>query len=347
MQRLDTPIHDLSTAHPDVVRRELMNKGVSIVRVVDDERASEIQTRTAHVPTLLREDGGTPDGSRGMGGIAKRYGAACDPSIAHVRVMDEIRNLFALIYDVPSDQIMSGWDAIAVTGTDAGRPRPPTQASLDHTDAQKAYQTLTNSKLQPHVDIGIGTHGALMEEKMQTIHPVFPYCVQGQYVVTSVPRGGATLVVSPGAYADASLDPTRFTVNNGRDFCPCTPTGYEALRGTWRAVEAPRGCVILWLSRLPHGNKLADHGVDPRRFVVFVSWQSRALVTDEERRLVKRKKMEAVTTGATTDHWSTKAARVYRGSHMSNGAKRTNVVYSVDNPPVYDDALRAKIEEAF
>ena len=72
-----------------------------------------------------------------------------------------------------------------------------------------------------------------------------------------------------------------------------------------------------------------------------------ALVTDDERSVLKRKKMDAVTTGATTDHWATSVARVYRGSHYSNGAKKTKVVYSADHPPAYDHSLRAKIEEAF
>tara|TARA_B110001450_G_scaffold255469_1_gene283092 strand:- start:2507 stop:3544 length:1038 start_codon:yes stop_codon:yes gene_type:complete len=345
MQRLDTPIHNASSI--DAIREELAYQGVSIVRVINDARAADIEQNTSHVPMLLREDGGTAHGSRGMGGIAKGYGAACDPSIAEVRVMDETRNLFASIYDLAPSDVMSGWDAIAITGNDAGRDRPPMAAALNHVDAQKAYKALTNSTLQPHVDVGVGTHGSKMEDKMKDLHPILPCCVQGQYVVTSVPRGGATLVVSPGEYADAPPNPDWFTVDNGRDFCPCTPAGYGALRDTWRAVEAPRGCVILWLSRLPHGNKLSDFGVDPHRFVIYVSWQARALVTDEERRVLKRKKMDAVTTGATTDHWSTNASRVYRGSHYSNGAKKTKVVYSADHPPTYDDALRAKIEDAF
>tara|TARA_B110001452_G_scaffold89681_1_gene73625 strand:+ start:11545 stop:12582 length:1038 start_codon:yes stop_codon:yes gene_type:complete len=345
MQRLETPIHDAFSI--GAIREELVRHGVSIVRVVDDAHAAIIEQDTSHVPMLLREDGGTPHGARGMGGIAKGYGAACDPAVATVRVMDEIRGLFAGLYDLAPSDVMSGWDAIAITGNDAGRDRSPTTASLNHDNAQKAYQSLTNSTLQPHVDVGVDTHGSKMEDKMKDLHPILPCCVQGQYVVTSVARGGATLVVSPGAYVDALPNPDWFTVENGRDFCTCTPSGYDALRGTWRAVEAPRGCVILWLSRLPHGNKLSDFGVDPHRFVIYVSWQARALVTDEERRVLKRKKMDAVTTGATTDHWATNAKRVYRGSHYSNGAKKTKVVYSADNPPTYDDALRAKIEDAF
>ena len=346
MNRLDLAVHDATTPI-DVVREDLVRRGVSIVRVVDDARAALIEDRTSHVPSLLRTDGGTPHGSRCIGGIAKRYGAACDPAIAEVRVMDEIRELFASLYGLGADEVMTGWDAVAITGNDAGRVRPPTQRALEHAKAQKAYKALTNTDLPPHIDIGVRTIGARVEERMKDLHPILPCCVQGQYVVTSVPSGGATLVVSPGEYVDAPPNSEWFDVEK-RDFCPCTSAGYEALRGTWRAVEAPRGCVILWLSRLPHGNKLADFGVDPRRFVIFVSWQARALVSDEaERRALKRKKMDAVETGATTDHWSTHAVKVYRGSHYSNGAGTTRVVYSADHPPVLSDALRAKIEAAF
>ena len=347
MQRLETPIHDVTTTTASTVRAELLRQGVSIVRVVDDARAARIEEQTAHLPYALREDGGTAHGARGMGGIAKGYGIACDPAVAEVRVMDEIRGLFAALVGMVPDDVMSGWDAVAITGNDAGRERAPTTAALAHPNAKKAYTALTNSTLQPHVDVGLDTHGAQMEARMTQLHPVLPCCVQGQYVVRSVPRGGATLVVSPGAYGDRTVDARWFTVDNGRDFCIATDEGYEALRGTWRAVEAPRGCVILWLSRVPHGNKLADFGVDPRRFVVYVSWQARALVTDDERRTLKRKKLGAVTSGGTTDHWATHVPRVHRGSHYSNGAKKTRVVYSATSPPAFSDALLARIESAF
>ena len=345
MERLPTVVRD--AADVDTIREELRLQGVSVVRVVDDERAALIEERTSHVPFMLREDGGTACGARGMGGIAKTYGAACDPSIAEVRVMDEIRALFASVYGLSDEDVMSGWDAVAITGNDAGQDRPPTRASLVHVDAEKAYRALTNSTLVPHIDVGVDTHGASIEKRMKELHPIFPCCIQGQYVVRSVPRGGATLVVSPGEYVEEPPDAAWFTVDNGRDFCPCTPLGYDMLRSTWRAVEAPRGCVILWLSRLPHGNKLADYGVDPRRFVIYVSWQARALVNEEERRNLKRKKMMAIQTGATTDHWATQATRVYRGSHYSNRYKKTRVLYNAQNPPPYSEELRERIEAAF
>ena len=219
-------------------------------------------------------------------------------------------------------------------------------------DAQKAYENLTGSKLQPHVDIGNAqSYGARMEERMKTVHPVFAACVQSQFVCRSVPRGGATLVVSPGDHYRRSVDPDRFLIDSGRDFCVCSPKGYDDLRETWRAVEAPRGCLILWLSRTPHGNKLADVGVDPKRRVVYISWQARALVERyegaEELRSLKRKKMDAVYSGASTDHWATHVPKVYRGSHYSNGKGITNVLYTHERPPAYDDDLAQAIEAAF
>ena len=177
---------------------------------------------------------------------------------------------------------------------------------------------------------------------MEALHPGFPRCVQGQYVVTSVPEGGATLVVSP--RGDVAPNAEEFHVEKRGDFCKATPHGYEVLRDTWRAVEAPRGCVILWLSRLPHANKKADYGVDPRRFVIYVCWQSRALVDESERATLKRKKMDAINSGGTTDHWPTNGKRNPGGNHYSNKDKKTKVVYSRETPPEFSQELLAKIE---
>lgn len=99
---------------------------------------------------------------------------------------------------------------------------------------------------------------------------------------------------------------------------------------------------------MPCGNKLADHGVDPERRGVFVSWQARALVPDaEERATLKRKKMNAVATGGSTDHWSTHVPKVHKGSHYSNGKGVTQVLYAEGSPPVYDADLARRVEEAF
>ena len=104
---------------------------------------------------------------------------------------------------------------------------------------------------------------------------------------------------------------------------------------------------MVWLSRVPHGNKLADPGVDPQRRVVYIAWQARALVPDEdERRALKRKKMDALLSGGTTDHWATHVPKVHRDVHYSNGKRKTAVLYTRDRPPSYDPALMATIEDA-
>ena len=337
--------HDCTTDHLPVeaMRGDLRAHGVCVVRVFDDARAAEIEARTVRVRDRLRVDGGTAHGALSMGGITKTYGAACSPEVALIRVDARIRAVHAAVYGLAPGDVFSGWDAIGTTGTDAVRRRG---ASAPAT-ARAEYEALTGSKLQAHVDVGIQSHGGRMERRMAHLHPDMPCCVQSQYVVSSVPRGGATLVVAPGAYADRPPDPLHFDMSSGRDFCVCTDAGHEALRSQWRAVEAPRGCLILWLSRTPHGNKLADPGVDARRFVVYVAWQARALVTEEERADLRERKRNAVLTGGTTDHWATQVPRVYRGSHYSNGQKRTRVLYNAENPPPLPPDLLERIEECF
>jgi hypothetical protein len=217
-------------------------------------------------------------------------------------------------------------------------------------DPARHYHALTGGSLKPHVDVGVGSYGARMEETMRAVHPEFPVCVQSQFVCRAVPRGGATLVVSPGPYytAEEPTNPLHFDTSKQTDVCVCTPEGYAALHGTWRAVDdVPRGCLIVWISRLPHGNKLADPGVNPQRRVVYVAWQARALVPDADARAaLKRKKMDALMSGGTTDHWATHVPKVHRGSHYSNGKGASAVLYTTASPPTYDAALLAAIDAA-
>jgi hypothetical protein len=353
MEPFPYTLHDFTTGDTvsdelrTTLRRELMEQGVTVVRLYSDADAAVFETGLNEVHRALRPDGGTPHGGRGMGGITKIYGAACHPAAATVRTDPRARAVHAALYGLSSEDVMSGWDAIVAVGTDAARKAPPTRRALHHEDPQKAYFAATGGTLQPHVDLGVDTYGTSMTKKMRDVHEVFVSCVQSQFVCKTVPRGGATLVVAPGAYYDKPTDPTLFDTGNGRDFCVCTDKGYAHFRGAWRAVEVPRGCLVLWLSNTPHGNKLADHGVDPERRGVFVSWQARALVSDAERATLKRKKMQAVATGGSTDHWSTHVPKVHKGSHMSNGKKITQVLYTEWSPPVYDADLARRVEEAF
>ena len=331
----------LPLATAEAIRADLRTHGFAVVQLYDtcpDYEASMNQLAQA-----LRPDGGSAHGGRGMGGITKVYGAACHPAAAAIRLDPRARAVHAGIYGLAPHEVMSGWDAVAILGTDATRSAP----FKPHTDPKKHYFALTGGSLQAHVDICPGTtsYGAKTEAKMAEVHPVFPHCVQSQLVCRTVPRGGAALVVAPGAHA--APDSRHFDATSGRDFAVCTDEGYKHFHGQWRAVEAPQGCLILWLSRTPHGNKLADKDVDPQRRVVYISWQARALVPDAERAALKRKKMDAVYSGGSTDHWSTQVPKVHRGSHYSNGKGLTHVLYDRERAPTYDADLARRVEDAF
>ena len=343
MEPLEYTLHDATDVVPtDAIRHDLRTRGVAVVRLYSEADAAFLEEGMDELAMDLCGDGGSACGGLGMGGITKPYGAACHPAAARARLDPCARRVHSAIYGV--DDVICGWDAVAILGTDAVRPRPPRTIPED---PEKAYHALTGGRLKPHVDIGLGTLGTRLESEMARVHPDFAACVQSQLVCRSVPRGGATLVVAPGEYYDAPTDPTLFDTSRGRDFCVATRAGYAHFAGRWRAVEAPRGCLILWLSHTPHGNKLADVGVDPRRRVVYIAWQARALVPEGERETLKRKKMEAVYSGGSTDHWATHVPAIHRGSHYSNGKKRTKVLYSADSPPVYDAELAQRIEDAF
>ena len=344
MQSLNAPIREYGS-DVSIIRNDLRQTGVAVVRLYPEDHPlmEEYEKGMDDALRAVCEEGGTPNGGRGMGGITKPYGLGCHEGVARVRMDPRARVVHASIYGV--DDVTSGWDAAGVLGTDAMR-KPFPRRMPD--DPKKQYYALTGGTLQPHVDIGIDSYGSRMEERMRTVHPEFSACVQSQFVCRSVPRGGATLVVSPGAYCDQeSINATHFVTSKKKDFCVCTDEGYASLHGTWRAVDnIPRGCLILWLSRLPHGNKLADPGVDPQRRVVYIAWQARALLDENQRYTLKRKKMDAIMSGGTTDHWATHVPKVHKGSHYSNGKGKSKVLFTASSPPQYDASLLAIIEDA-
>lgn len=330
----------LSKELAETIRADLCDQGFAVVRLYD--ACPKYEAGIDQLAMALCPDGSSANGGRGMGGITKGYGAACDPAAADTRLDSRARAVHAGIYGLAPEEVMSGWDAVAILGKDATRPRYKMSD-----DPKQQYFALTGGSLAAHVDICPGTtsYGAQTEMKMTDVHPIFAHCVQSQFVCRSVPRGGATLVVVPGKHS--TPNPRHFDATSGRDFAVCTSEGYAHFHDRWRAVEAPQGCLILWLSRTPHGNKLADEGVDPQRRAVYISWQARKLVTDDERVILKRKKMDAVYSGGSTDHWSTQVSKVYRGSHYSNGKGRTKVLYDREKVPVYDTDLARRIDDAF
>ena len=329
----------------ELIRNELTSKGFCVVRLYSEfsEKSTELETGLDCLAEKLRI-GGTPHCARGMGGIVKIYGAACDPAAAEARMDDKARELHAGIIGLEAKDVSSGWDAVGILREDAVCPNKRKVP----TDPRGLFFYGTGGTLDGHVDIdpGCESRGYKTEQAMCKLHPIFPFCIQSQLVCRTVPKGGATLIVVPGAYTTEMPSTTLFKA--GKDFAVLNDVGYAEFKDKWVAVDqVQKGCIILWLSRTPHGNKLANHGIDPQRRVVYISWQDRRLVPEEEKVALKKRKLEAVYSGASTDHWSTQVPKMHRGSHYSNRYGETKVLYNTGNPPVYSEALAKKINLAF
>lgn len=331
----------------DEIRADLKTYGICVIKLYeeDDPIMIEYAEGMGALALKLRPDGGTPNGANGMGGPTKGYGAACDPAAAASRLDDRAREVHAGTYGLQPHQVMSGWDAVPILGNDAGRKTFP---KFEYENSKTNFEKQSNSTLQPHVDVGIDTYGSKTQERMMQLHPIFGNCIQSQLVCKSIPRGGASLVIAPGEYYNKPVDPNLFETGKGRDFCIATPAGYDKFRDQWRVVDSvKRGCLVCWLSATPHTTKRADLGVDPSRLGIYISWQYRELVPEDKRAALKKRKLDAVMSGGSTDHWSSQAPRIHRGSHYSNGKRLTNVIYSKDCPPEYSEELTKKIDAAF
>eukprot|EP00965_Chrysotila_dentata_P248716 6208500-Pleurochrysis_carterae.AAC.1 len=168
---------------------------------------------------------------------------------------------------------------------------------------------MTHGKLEAHVDIGHDGDGAHYERRLAGKGLSFIHALQSQVVCHDVPKGGATIVVAKGPWATNPIDPALLTANSRSDFCPLNKEGYTALRGRWEAVDGVRrGSMIIWVSRLPHANKLADMEVsDATRAVVFVCWMpTHVFSCEEERKKIKKRKVEVIKSNASLDHWPCK-----------------------------------------
>ena len=76
--------------------------------------------------------------------------------------------VFSVLHGPGVDQrdLMCSWDAAGITGMDAGRSRPPSHQVLNGTDYRKAFHELTGGSLKPHIAIGWGTVGDLVQQRM-------------------------------------------------------------------------------------------------------------------------------------------------------------------------------------
>jgi hypothetical protein len=334
------------------VCQTLRERGCAIVRVVDD---SATLCRQADEFATLRHDlssaYATPSGARSMGGITKFYGAGVDPRVREMRLQPAIRHMFALIHQVEPSKLAVSVDAIAMLGVDAQRPR---RRASSAESARKAYLRETGGALEAHVDISPrGRSAGVIIEEQLAASGGFGYSVQGQYVVEPVCDGGAAFVYAEGDHTGSrTIDD--FVSGSRDDFTPLSEQGYERYRSTWKSVEnIPAGVLILWLSRTPHGNKLASAGAaTPLRGGVFVCWMPRALSgTRDEQEALRKRKLDAALEGRTGDHWPNTLARKYGGAHYSNQNGKTKVLYGTTKgqqmgAPPWSETLCAEVFEA-
>ena len=345
LESLDLRVLDFGSLDTREAREELRLTGVVGVRLYDrdDPVLLDYVAKLDETAAAVRPDQGTAHGSRGMAGVTKRWGGPSHPNIWEIRLDARVKAVFAKLYG--TDDLIVGCDAYAYLCTDAVRA----SARKLHDDPEKRFHQLTGGSLKPHIDVhptSERTPGRRVEAGLRTVSPDFSMAVQGQLVLRDVPEGGATLVVAPGEHR--RTDPRHFECQATRDFSTCTPDGYSHFDGRWRAVDGvDRGVLLLWASRLPHGNKLANPGVDPERRGLFIAWQPRALVPVAERNALRWVKWNAIRRGGSTDHWATfvpgKDQRGTRGGHYSNKNKQSRVIFSEDVEVDVSDDLKRRI----
>ena len=205
------------------------------MRVVDDERAADIERRTS-VRTLIARTGHPPRFEVWEASPRDTEQPATRPSR---RCASWTRSV-ARRRTASGRDVMSGWDAIAITGNDGARPSSRQRAG-SHRRAkgvQGAHELDSATARRRRRRHTRRTHGGDDEE----VHPILPCCVQGQS--WSPPSLAAarrsSLPVSTWTPAESEW----FTVANGRISARALRR-IAALRDCVARRRAPRGCVIL------------------------------------------------------------------------------------------------------
>ena len=345
----------------DTLTARLHGYGYALVKVADADEMHPLQEAFDDLAKALRPDlPGAAHCARGIGGITKHFGAASTRASMEARLGDvglRAKEVFSTLFG--TDRLVVSMDApTLLPETDVhacGKARAP--APVD--SAQTEYRKRVGSKLPLHVDISQA--GEAMESSMQKLvahgQLKFGYAVQGQLVVHGVPKNGSTIVLVPGKYTRASYVNEvgcKFE-SSTRDFRVCKQRAYDEFVVSAVALEPPAGTLLLWLSRTPHGNKIADNGVTEKRAGQFVCWMPACLEDEATRAATKLHKYDAVCAGRSTDHWPVQSPLEKRklsltgGNHYSNGQKKTKVLVSKESPggaQLWGDALNAACYDA-
>lgn len=330
------------TFEKDLVNALETNGVVVVVGIYkpDSPKLQFYQQKINEIIDLVRPDGLTPNGSMRMGGILKRYGAASAEQSFYARLAPPVKAIFQIVY---GPNLMVGCDGLVALRSDAGRTFTNDKKS---TPEKNKYFNWTGSSLQAHIDVHPScdsSPGNKALKRLQEVNPRFPAAIQSQFVLRDIPAGGATFVAAPGYHRHS--DPKFFNCEGQKDFCVCNDAGYREFDGKWVAFDnIPAGSLILWDSRLPHGNKQADPGVNCERLGIFISWQPRSLA-QEDHQMLKKRKLNAIQNGGSTDHWAhyvPVGGRGHGGSHYSNGKQSSKVIHSRENPVKFEDPILEK-----
>ena len=351
------PIFDCTTLEAqqenyDAIWRSISEHSCCVVRVIDDEALlAQYANQIDELHELLCQDKSTPNSARTMGGIVKRFGAGAHPYALEWRLLPIIRSLFATLYDTTSSDMTVSNDAVCILGEDA--KRGPWSRNVETTKAD--FFRRTGGKLPGHVDVNPieGTPGSYIANVLKQHGKYF---LQSSLTLLPVPRGGASFV-----YADMPMSevyrPTTeslydvYNIKSG-DYITLGEKGYDMAHGKWKQVDnIPAGCLILFCGI--HANKLADKTASTnRRAASYICWLPRSLFgfSQSSWDALKKKKMDSLVNGKTTDHNPINYNFVeYGGNHYSNGKGRTRVIFGThenQSRPVYSDDLYERILEA-
>ncbi len=354
------PVHDGTTYEKQreiyhQIWEDIRNHGCCKVRVINNEQVLQLyQQQADELHTMLCKDKTTPNGSKTMGGIVKKYGAGAHPYAVEWRLNDIIRSLFAILYQDQKENMTVSNDAICLLGEDA--KRGPWSRSVQTEEA--SFFRKTGGKLAGHIDTNpvYGTVGFYMANELKQENKYF---LQSSLTLKPVPKGGATFV-----YADVPIDDAKnpfvtnalgnqaeaYNLSYSSDFTTLTESGYYHFRNTWKQVDdVPAGTLILFAG--VHSNKLADFGcASNARAAIYICWLSRKYMNgwnEEIKRQHKQNKINSLLKGRTTDHNPIAYnCSSYGGSHYSNGKGRTKVMFGGNNAPVYSPELMSRIYEA-
>ena len=364
-----TPLEFGSPTLATDMKEQIKKHGVTLVNLYDPNDATllKYEASLGAVMARVKPGGGTANGARNMGGITKGYGGPCTTEAWDIRLDRKAKECYKSLYT--GIELSIGCDAYVGLEEDAKRTFTNEKK---RTPVENSFFKLTGGSLHGHIDVHptkMTSPGNQALEKLKTICEDFPFSIQGQLVLRSIPKGGATFICAPGEHM--TTNPAHFNCHAKGDFATCTHAGYEHLQDKWCAVDnLEAGKLILWDSRLPHGNKLADEGVDRKRRGLFICWQPTALVNGlgvdcklivkngyvrvifnvtDERSSLKKRKWEAITNGGSTDHWTGYVPggnKGHAGNHYSNGKKLSVVIHSESNPVVFDAEMTERIEAA-